>query len=297
MRMLIKLRFLFPDIFLGALLASAIFVLGATFWSSQNPPSQPDGSTKTDNSSNQQKQQEGWWERARDPIAVFTFCLVAVGAIQVGFFYRQLDLIRRSLAPAEKAAKAAEDAAKAANANAQAVIDAERAHLYVIIKNETVDSTFSSARRYDNSPGMHPDRMTGPGIQYVLRNYGKTPAILQHVWHGISIQTAPTEMRTLVAGDGALQVIGVDTDAPVETVTYTEPFTFGDARALVTEDKVLYFFGQADYSDAFGGQIKFEWEFIADQGMLRQIQHKETRQTEKQCSRPPAPLRTLGPDT
>lgn len=112
------------------------------FWSPQNSPSQPGGSAKTNNPDNQQKQQEGWWERARDPIAVFTFCLVAVGAIQVGFFYRQLDLIRRSLAPAEKAAKAAEDAAKAASANAQAVIDAERAHLYVVIKNVTIEGIF-----------------------------------------------------------------------------------------------------------------------------------------------------------
>jgi hypothetical protein len=295
--MLIKLRFHLPDILLGILLATALFALGATFWSSKYPPSQPDSSTKTSDSRNQQKQQDGWWERARDPIAVFTFCLVAVGAIQIGFFYRQLDLIRKSLAPAEKAANAAQDAANAANANAQAVIDAERAHLYVIIKNETVDSTFASARMYDKSPSMHPNKMTGPGIQYVLRNYGKTPAILQHIWHGISIQTAPTEMRTLVAGEGALQVIGVNTDAPIETVTYTEPFTFGDARALVTEDKVLYFFGQADYSDAFGGHIKLEWEFIADQGMLRQIQHKETRQPQEQRSSSPAPLRTLGPDT
>ncbi len=174
----------------------------------------------------------------------------------------------------------AQQTADAATLNAKAAIDAERAHLYVIIKNETIKSTFQSARMYDNSPSMHPTKMNGPGIQYVLRNYGKTPAILHHVWHGISVQTNPSEMKTLVAGAGALEVIGIGADTPEETVVYTEPFTFGDARALVTEDKVLYFFGEAEYSDAFGGHIKLEWEFIADGGKLRQIKHKETRQTQ-----------------
>ena len=78
-----------------------------------------------------------------------------------------------------------------------------------------------------------------------------------------------------------MQIVGVNIDTPEETVVYSEPFTFGDARALVTEDKVLHFFGEAEYSDAFGGHIKLQWEFIADRGTLRQIQHKETRQTEK----------------
>jgi hypothetical protein len=81
-----------------------------------------------------------------------------------------------------KQIKAARMAADAAYLNAQAVIDAERAHLYVIIANETIESTFKSAR-YNNTPEMNPTKMNGPGIQYALRNYGKTPAILHQVWH------------------------------------------------------------------------------------------------------------------
>jgi hypothetical protein len=79
-RMLIKLRFRFPDVFLGVLLAVAIFAIGATFWSSYGPSSQPDRSAKTGNAADQQKQQEGWWERATDPLSVITLLLVIVGA-------------------------------------------------------------------------------------------------------------------------------------------------------------------------------------------------------------------------
>ena len=127
---------------------------------------------------------------------------------------------------------------------------------------------------YDNSPSMHDTKMTGPGVQYVFRNYGKSPAILDFAMHGSFIDKGLEQMRTLIPTDGALEVIGVDGESPINTVTYTEPFKFGDARALVTEDAVLFFYGEATYTDAFGGRVKLEWEFIADGGES----HSEARE-------------------
>jgi hypothetical protein len=100
-----------------ALLVLFVFWCGwQSKYSSQRPSSNPDSAAKHDDADNKQRQQEGWWESARKPIAVFTFLLVTVGAVQVGFFYRQLDLIRKSLGPAEQAANAAQDAASVAQA-------------------------------------------------------------------------------------------------------------------------------------------------------------------------------------
>jgi hypothetical protein len=108
--MLIKLRFRFPDVLFGVLLAVAIFAMGAVFWSSPNSstPTQTQTDTKS-GERNPGKQEIAWWQ---DPVAVFTLGLVFIGLVQAGIFYGQMRLIRRSLAPAEQAARAAQAAAE-----------------------------------------------------------------------------------------------------------------------------------------------------------------------------------------
>jgi hypothetical protein len=222
-------------------------------------------------------EQNGIWGHSDPGVTLVTALLVIVGSVQVGLFLFQLTLIRESLVDAKKAADAA-------LLNAEAIMAAEGAHLFVIIKADTVLDIFKLAGWYDNSPTMHSSKMNAPGLQYVLKNYGKTPAILQHVWHGISIQKTPGEMRTLIAREGALEILGAGAETAESVVSYFEPFTFGDARALVQHETILYFYGEADYSDTFGVAIKLQWEFIADHGVFRQTQHRERRQTPEKGS-------------
>jgi hypothetical protein len=179
---------------------------------------------------------------------------------------------------AKESADAAKLSAEAATINAKAAIDTERAHLYVLIKNDTIKSIFTSGRMYDNSPSMEDTKMAGPGIQYIFKNFGRSPAILVQAMHGIVIDKGNSPHRTLVVADGALEVIGIDGESPLNTVTYTEGFKFGDARALATEMAILFFYGEAIYTDAFGGRITLKWEFIADGGKLVQTQHHEERE-------------------
>src|ERR1700737_5349974 len=103
--MLIKLRFRFPDVLFGVLLAVAIFAMGAMFWSSPNSsaPTQTQTDTKSSERGPGNKQEIAWWQ---DPVAVFTLGLVFIGLVQAGIFYGQMRLIRKSLRPAEQAAKA-----------------------------------------------------------------------------------------------------------------------------------------------------------------------------------------------
>jgi hypothetical protein len=113
--MLIKLRFRFPDVFFGALLAVAIFALGAAFWSAQNPsqPTQPQSTANGTNEKNQRQQHEGLWDWITHDAAGF-FTLWLVGGGQLALFYVQLRIIRKSLDDAKIAADAAKDAANAA---------------------------------------------------------------------------------------------------------------------------------------------------------------------------------------
>jgi hypothetical protein len=275
------MRFRVPELFLGCLLTVAVFSVG-TLFSSQyaRQTTQTNSAEKSSHPTENKSEPKSFWEPlTTDPVAAFTLGLFLVGMAQAGFFYVQLKLIRESLRPAEQAAKAAQDAATAAKTQADALMAAEGAHLYVIITADNIARIFQLARMYDNSPGMHDSKSTAPCLRYVLKNYGKTPAMLLHVLHGMSIQKDPGERRTLVARDGALEIIGVDGRGAEASFTYDEAFTFGDARSLVSEEAVLYFYGEADYRDTFGATIHPEWEFIADGGVLHQIQHREKRQS------------------
>jgi hypothetical protein len=112
--MLIKIRFRFPELFLGMLLAVALFVLGVAFGSSRHQPSHEISETKDDKSKNP----DSYWSALRDwmlhdSTGFFTFTLVGVGVAQIAVFLRQLRLIRESLTPAKDAAIAAKDSAVA----------------------------------------------------------------------------------------------------------------------------------------------------------------------------------------
>src|SRR5580704_17934335 len=94
--MLIKLRFRFPDIFLGMMLAVAIFAMGATFWSSENISrvTEEQSRPKANDPASNHIERKYWWQ---DATADFTFGLIVVGLFQAGIFYVQLRFLRKSL--------------------------------------------------------------------------------------------------------------------------------------------------------------------------------------------------------
>jgi hypothetical protein len=175
------LRFRVSDIFLGAILGVATlgfaifamgFVLGSSQYSSQSTQSQ--GPEKTNGSESKYEQQEPWWQRAVDPIAVFTLCLVLVGAFQVGLFYVQLKVIRESLGDAKKAADAADVSAKAAKMSADGFMNAERPYIYI----SRIDPLLrdSDGEKY---PGVRVISIIE--LKCIIKNYGRTPAIFKQI--------------------------------------------------------------------------------------------------------------------
>jgi hypothetical protein len=108
-----------PDIFLGALFAVVVFLIGFVFGSLPHSGSstEPENAAKSGNTSAQHPEQKNWWN---DPIADFTLGLVLVGIFQVGLFYVQLQLIGKSLVDAKESADAAKGAAGAAERQAKA---------------------------------------------------------------------------------------------------------------------------------------------------------------------------------
>jgi hypothetical protein len=172
--MLIRLQFRFPEVFLGSLLAIAIFAMGAAFWSSQGPASNPHGQEKAANTSNQQHQQEGWWHRFFDPTALFTLCLVIVGGAQLGVFYRQLRLIRESLEPAKAAAEAAKDSANQTKASVDAFRNTERPWLFISDISPAIKDCPGPVFEGTNVP-------TEIMLSGTIKNYGKAPALVKQI--------------------------------------------------------------------------------------------------------------------
>jgi hypothetical protein len=138
-------------------------------------PAQQEAAGSSNSPKNPDAELTGTTWLTKDAAGFFTFALAIVGLLQAILFLAQLRLIRESLAPAEKAANSAASAADAANLNAQAVINADRAHLYVVIKQHTVSDLIAAVAGAKFSAAIAKDRMDSPVLSYVFKNYGKTP--------------------------------------------------------------------------------------------------------------------------
>jgi hypothetical protein len=206
--------------------------------------------------------------------------LFGAASIQVVLFVWQLDLIRKSLIDAKKAAEAAEKSASAAKLNAQALIDAEAAQMYLVIEKSNVERMYQLGGMYSNSPTMHESDSDPPWIEYRLRNYGKSPAIVQTVLHGISLEEPKTEVepREYGLGQEDLEIIGVGEQGQIIKCKIEKSFTFGNVRSIVTNDRLLLFYGHSTFMDHFGRKQTLDWELVADDSRWNLISHRNTRE-------------------
>src|SRR5271155_2169793 len=169
--MLIKSRI--PEIFLGALLATALIAMGAVFGSSQvsTPAARNSGSDKGGNESTKAGQSKSEWMTSENLLALFTLGLVIVGGVQLWLFFVQLRLIRESLDDAKLTAEAAKEAA-------------ETSKLHADIAQGTLKTMQDTAERqlraYVLIPSAHVKNIAegnGPPVAHVqIKNFGQTPA-------------------------------------------------------------------------------------------------------------------------
>jgi hypothetical protein len=255
--MLIKLRFRFPEVLFGVLLAVAIFATGALFWSSPNytAPTQTQIDTKSGERGPASKQEIAWWQ---DPVAVFTLGLVFIGLIQAGIFYGQMRLIGKSLKPAEQAAKAAQAAA-------EHIPRVERAYLFVTIKAENFGVILSEYVKMTDD-NLNERIESSLAVDFSIENQGKTPAIIK----GVSAQMfhyrelpddepgygAPLDLpknRYLGAGKEIDPNIMVPMLAP----------TYRTVGSLMRAESALWFYGRVTYDDIFGDshEHRFCWRY------------------------------------
>jgi hypothetical protein len=204
-----------------------------------------------------------------DPGVTFvTFVLFVVGAVQAGLFLAQLKLIRESLVDAKKAADAAAKGAKAAELNAQAVIDAERARIFVSIEQDTVDS-IRSAAKYVNSPEMDSGTIsTAVGLFYSFKNYGKTPAILKEISHQMVLtpELAKEREYVLIVPLPIEHILSPGEKTPEQTLfcCLDRKITVGEAKKIHALENTVWFYGYISYDDTFGFGRELRYIFHYD---------------------------------
>jgi len=172
--------------------------------------------------------------------------VTAVAAIVIALF--TWTLWRSS----EKMWSVANAAANAAKRSADALVAAEQSQLLAIC--EITNITHILGERHD-APGSG-EVPTGERalVQYVLKNYGKTPAVLKEISHDLQhwsnppdelrylpIRTMPKE-RAVVAGGSS---------EPLQCILVA-PLTDAAAATIRTGDSFLWLYGRVVYDDAFG---------------------------------------------
>jgi hypothetical protein len=118
-------KFRFPDVFLGMLLAVAIFLMGAIFGSSRYEPNHAADATTPHVTATDDPEPFSIDWLTRDGTVFFTFVLGIIAAIQAALFVWQLRYMRKSMVDTGLLAAATERSTRAAIAIELPIIGAE----------------------------------------------------------------------------------------------------------------------------------------------------------------------------
>jgi hypothetical protein len=179
----------------------------------------------------------------------------AVSTIVIAIFTTVLGIFTISLA------RSTHIAAEAAKLNAEALMAAEGAHLCPIIKSHDLNDVFKPTVWYGESLDDN-KILVSPTISYVFKNYGKSPAILQQVQHGIKFFAKQTTLRSMHQEDVAIEAIGANEESqPIQCEMLGESINNQKAKAVINYSGTLLFFGMAIFQDFFGRRFQCNWEF------------------------------------
>jgi hypothetical protein len=199
--------------------------------------------------------------QAVDQLARFTYDLLLVAIAQLVLFGALLWFVRLSFRDAKKAA----DAAKL---NAEALMDAERARIFVAMEQDTADS-IRSAAKHANSPDRDNDTLDGSvGLYYGLKNYGKTPAIIREISQQLVLAPELAKEREYRPKDPLPieQLLGPAEQTPRGTLVCSldRKVTVGEAKEVLALKNALWFYGYVAYDDTFGFWRELRYVFRYD---------------------------------
>ena len=207
-------------------------------------------------------------------IATAFLGLVAAGLVGVGTF--QVRQGRHSLAAAVKAADAS-------LLNAQALIGAERAHLFVIVKSTELHQALRGSVLYGDSesPEMLDSKIPRPYLEFAIKNTGRTAAIMQDASYQLIQADAETTEWQFAYQDTIVHTVveGGDETSPPTPCVSDHDLTIADSRAAIDGSRPIYFYGSVRFRDTFRRQYQYSWRY-AYRARRFVLVHEEERPVE-----------------
>jgi hypothetical protein len=154
-----------------------------------------------------------------------------------------------------------EVAANSAKRSADALVVAEQAQLLAVFGVSNIAHVLSELGKHEQSTGtaaLPPTDAPPPRervyVQYVLKNYGRTPAVLKEISHDLQRwMSLPEKLHYLPipAMPKELAIVAGASSEPLQC-TLTVPLTVEAATSIRTGDSFLWLYGRVLYEDAFG---------------------------------------------
>ena len=222
----------------------------------------PSEKTEADRNDEQKhRDNEARLSESIDQLARFAFRLFLVAVAQLGLFVAALWFIRESFRGAKKASEAAK-------LSAEALINAERARIFIIIEQDTADS-IRSAAKHANSTEKDGDALdSSVGLYYGLKNYGKTPAIIKEISQQLVLapelakgrEYSPKNPLPIEPTLGPAE----QTSRGTLVCSLDRKITVGEAKEILTLKNALWFYGYVAYDDTFGFGRELRYIFRYD---------------------------------
>jgi hypothetical protein len=145
-------------------------------------------------------------------------------------------------------------AAEAAKRSADALVVAEQAQLLAVFGVSNVAHVLSELGAYVPATPDATSLKERVYVQYVLKNYGRTPAVLKEISHDLlHLARLPDEPK-YVPIPAMPKEVAIVAGASSESlqVNLTVPLTVEAAASIRTGDSHLWLYGRVVYDDAFG---------------------------------------------
>jgi hypothetical protein len=213
------------------------------------PEKTPDQAKEDRNERDTKSTTERWLTIYTGLLALFTFCLIVVGSVQIFLFVWQLRLIRDSLTDTKHAADAANKSADAAERTVNTMKDTAERQLRAYVSIHMVEII-------DVAAGFT------PRANLVFKNFGQTPAYdligiggmaMEVSWETLAPPSSdPIEITTTTLHSGA---------TICQSIVGRRKLIAGEREALIDGTKTLWVYGETRYKDTFNVERITEFRF------------------------------------
>jgi hypothetical protein len=196
----------------------------------------------------------------------------AIGLFVIAMFAGILGIFTISLADSTKLA------AEAAKLNSQIAVAAERAHLFVHIELESI---LGAKSQPSQSGPLSTERPGGLRLSYALKNFGKTPAMIRELSHGVLVAPAFRSAPKYVSVSRLpVEILGAGEKTPPILMTDFPQLTANDVMSIEELFTNFWFYGLLVYDDTFGWRrtLDFVWQYNTVLHGLRVFRHHETHE-------------------